>query len=211
MVVRILQYEPDYDVIPQAIIWRPLQYFTVTIRDGQDELDKFKATSFAIGNDITFDLRVYPGHPEFTVTLYLPEEVGDEKRITEIIDIVVQEMFIPLTAVAWRRGQTFEYGKLERPTLDRLREPEARILVLKIASQQPNGTASTQFLKKEVPKYTELSKQDRARSRSRVREEVWQQIVGNVMSHDKTGTGPFALGYAIKTADGLVVTAEGVA
>jgi hypothetical protein len=211
MAVRTLQYEPEYDVIPQAIFWRPLRSFTLIIRDGQDDLDKFKAASFAIGNDIRFDLRTYRGHPKLTVTLYLPEEVSDERRITEIIDIVVRKMFIPLTAIAWRRGQAFEYGKLERQKQDRLRESEARILVLKIAAQQPNRAASTQFLKKEVPKYIELSRQDRARSKSRPREELWQQIVGNVLSHKDTRDGPFAKGHAIKTINGLSVTTKGLA
>jgi hypothetical protein len=212
MTVRILKYEPDCDVIPQAIIWRSLKYFTVTIRDGEDGLDKFKAASFAIGNDIRFDLRVYRGHPELTVTLYLPEDVSDQKRVTEIIDTVIREMVIPMTAIAWRRGQTFEIGApLERPKGDRLHEGEARVLVLKIAAQQPKRAASTQFLKKEVPKYIELSPLDRAPSKSRVREQVWQQIVGNVISHNKVRTGPFAMGFAVKTADGIAVTPRGMA
>ena len=211
MVVRVVQYRPDYDVIPQAIIWRPLRYFTLIVRDGQDDLDRFKAASFAIGNDIRFDLRAYRGLPELTVTLYLPEEVSDEKQITEIIDVVIREMVIPLTAVAWRRGQDFEYGKLKRPKHDRLREAEARVLVLKIAAQQPNRTASTQFLKKEVPKYIELSPQDRAPSKSRPREQVWQQIVGNVISHKDVRDGPFSKGYASKTLNGLSITRKGLA
>src|SRR5208337_5505072 len=146
MAIRRLSYEPDYEVVPHAIFWRPLKYFTMIIRESEDGLDLFQAASFAIGNEIKFDLRFYRGHPELTVTLYLPEEVADEKHISEIIDIVIREMFIPLTAVAWRRGQPFQYGHLERPKGDRLREPEARILVLKIAAQRPNRMASTAFL-----------------------------------------------------------------
>jgi hypothetical protein len=212
MTVRILEYEPDCDVIPQAIIWRPLRYFTLTIRDGEDGLDKFKAASFAIGNDIRFDLRVYRGHPELTVTLYLPEESGEEKRITEIIDIVIREMLIPMAAIAWRRGRLFEIGApLERPKGDRLHESEARVLVLKIAAQQPRRAASTAFLKKEIPKYIQLSEQDRAPSKSRAREQVWQQIVGNVVSHRKVRAGPFAMGFAMKTPDGIAVTHRGMA
>jgi hypothetical protein len=212
MTVRILKYEPDCDVIPQAIIWRPLRYFTLTMRDEEDGLDKFNAASSAIGNDIRFDLRVYRGHPELTVTLYLPEEVGDKKRITEIIDIVIREMLIPMTAIAWRRGQPFEIGApLERPKGDRLHESEARVLVLKIAAQQPRRAASTQFLKKEVPRYIELSPLDRAPSRSRARAQVWQQIVGNVISHKDVRTGPFAMGFAMKTPDGIAVTRRGMA
>jgi hypothetical protein len=210
MPVRISTYEPDYEVVPHAIIWRPIQYFTVVIRDGEDGLDKFFRASFVIGNDIRFDLRVYRGHPGLTVTLYLPENVEDEALISEAIDLVIKEMFIPATAVAWRRGQDFEYGKLERPKEDRLLEPEARILVLKIAAQQPGRAASTRFLKKELSKYIELSATDREKSKSRTREQLWQQIVGNVISHKSVREGPFVQGYATKTPDGIKVTRKGL-
>jgi hypothetical protein len=209
--IRRLSYEPDYDVLPQAIFWRPLKYFTMIIRDGEDGLDLYKAASFAIGNEIKFDLRVYRGHPELTVTLYLPDEVTDEARISEIIDLVIRELVLPPPAVAWRRGQTFDMTKqLERRPDDRLHEPEARGLALKIAAQQPGRAASTQFLKKEFPKYIELSAADRAQSKSRANEAVWTQVVGNVISHQKTQEGPFAKGYARRTADGLSVTQRGI-
>lgn len=212
MTVRVIKYEPDYDVAPQAIIWRPLKYFTLTFRKGEDGLDEFEGASFTIGNDIRFDLRVYRGHPAFTVTLYLPAEIEDEKRIAEITDIVIEKMIIPLTAVAWRRGQRFEFGApLARQRGDRLHEDEARILVLKIAAQQPRRVATTQFLKKEVPKYIELSPLDRRPSASRPREQLWQQIVGNVISHKGVREGPFAKGYAVKTNDGIAVTPRGMA
>jgi hypothetical protein len=212
MAVRVINYEPDYDVVPQAIIWRPLKYFTLIFRKGEDGLDKFEGASFCIGNEIRFDLRVYRGHPELTVTLYLPAEIEDEKRISEITDIVIREMVIPLTAIAWRRGHKFEIGSaLVRPKGDRLHEAEARILVLKIAAQQPKRFASTQFLKRELPKYIELSASDRRSSASRPREQLWQQIVGNVISHKSVREGPFAKGYAIKTNDGIAVTRRGMA
>ncbi|HUB14613.1 MAG TPA: hypothetical protein VMB34_21865 [Acetobacteraceae bacterium] len=165
----------------------------------------------SIGNEINFDLRVYRGHPKLTVTLYLPDSVSDEKVIAETIDLVIRGMVIPLTAVAWRRGQTFEYGHLERPKLDdRLREHEARIIVLKIAAQQPGRSASTSLLKKEVPGYIELSAKDRVRSPSRPREDVWQQVVGNVVSHQKSREGPFVKGFATRTTNGLKVTRKGL-
>lgn len=210
MAVRILNYGPECDVVPQAIIWRPLRYFTLQIHDGADGLDSYKGASFSIGNDIRFDLRHYRGHPGLTVSLYLDEALVDEKRINEIIDIIVREMLIPLSAIAWRRGQKFKYGKLERSASDRLLEWEARILVLKIASQQPGYAASTSLLKKEVPKYIELSPQDRVKSKSRKNEEIWQQIVGNVLVHYKTKDGPFVQGYAEKIEGGLSVTPKGL-
>ena len=206
MTVRSLSYEADYDVVPQAILWRPLNYFTASVGEGEDGLDQFHGASFAIGNEIKFDLRVYRGHPELTVTLYLPDEGLDDKRVNEIINIVIKEMLIPLSAVAWRRGQPFQYGQLERAKDDRLREPEARILVLKIAARQPGRTASTRFLKKEVPNYIALSPMDRTRSKSRPSEEIWQQIVGNVHSHKRL----FKDGLALETTNGLTVTEKGL-
>lgn len=147
--LKVSKYEPDYDVTPQAIFWRALKYFTSLIREDEDGLDEFQAASFTIGNDIRFDLRTYAGHPEFTVTLYLPTDINNKEEVSRIIKIVVKEMIIPKSAVAWQRGEPFTYGDLKRSRSDRLREPEARILALKIAAQQPNRTASMQFIKRE--------------------------------------------------------------
>jgi hypothetical protein len=209
--IQLVRYEPEYDVTPQAIFWRALKYFTTLIRQGEDGLDEFQAASFIIGNNIRFDLRTYAGHPEFTVTLYLPNDVKDKDEIARVIKIVIKEMVIPKNAVAWQRGEPFTYGELKRSPSDRLREPEARILALKIAAQRPNRTASTQFIKREVPKYTELSEVDRRRSPSRNNEALWQQIVGNVISHQDTPAGPFKKGYATRTSNGLSVTDKGMA
>lgn len=208
--IKVSKYEPDYDVTPQAIFWRALRYFSNLIREGEDGLDEFQAISFQINNDTRFDLRTYVGHPEFTVTLYLPSDVKDKEEISRVIKIVIKAMVIPKNAVAWQRGQPFIYGDLRRPQGDRLREPEARNLALKIAAQQPNRTASTQFIKREVPKYTELSETDRRPSPSRGNEALWQQIVGNVISHQETPAGPFKKGYAKRTSNGLSVTDKGM-
>lgn len=208
--IKTSKYEPDYDVIPQAIFWRALKYFTMIIRVGEDGLDEFNAASFTAGNDIRFDLRTYAGHPEFTVTLYLPNDVTDQQEISRVTKIVIRDMAIPKNAVAWQRGEPFEYGNLRRPKADRLREAEARILALKIAAQRPNRTATTAHIKREVPKYTELSEVDRRRSATRANESRWQQIVGNVISHQESPQGPFVKGYATRTRDGLSVTEKGM-
>ncbi len=213
MTIRVLKYEPEYEVVPQAIIWRPLRYFTLIFRSGEDDLDESEAASFSIGNEIRFDLRVYRGHPhpQFTVTLYLPEEVTDEKRIGEVLDIIIKEIDIPLSAIAWRRGQKFEFGRIDRPPRDRLREREARIIVLKIAASQSDRTASIRTLREEVPKFFDLSPKDQAQSPSRKRDRLWHIIIRNAMSSHKTGSRTlFALGYARKTRFGLKVTKRGM-
>lgn len=213
MTVHVLKYEPDIEVVPQAIIWRPLRYCTLVVREGQDDLDNYKGASFAIGNDIRFDLRVYQGHihAEVTVTLYLPEDIRDEKHVSEIVSSVIKEMAIPVSAIAWRRGQEFQFGKLDRSPQDRLQEREARVLVLKIAASQPERAATIERLREEIPKYFELSAADKARSPSRRNEALWQIVVRNTMSSHRTSAGSiFAQGWAEKIPGGLIVTPQGL-
>lgn len=209
--VEQTQYQPEYDIVPQAIFWRPLRYFTTAIRIGEDDLDTFQAASFIIGNRVRFDLRRYKGHPEFTVTLYLPLPVEDFEEIKQAVSQVIAEMAVPQHAVAWRRGQSYAFGGLQRPARDRIREPEARLLALKIASKCPNRSATTEYIKDSVPDYVELSEQDRMPSNSRGNEERWRQIVGNVVSHSGAPSGPFAKNYAVLSDGGLSVTREGLA
>ena len=208
--VTLKKYMLDGDVVPQAIFWRPLKYFAFSYSEGEDGLDLFQAASFAIGNDIRFDLRNYRRHHSFTVTLYLPDELDDEAEISRVITVVIKDLIVPRDAVAWRRGDAFEFGQLKRPKADRLREAEARILALKIASLCPDRTASTEEIKREVPSYIELSPRDLAQSTTRRNEKMWQQIVGNVISHKGSPSGLFLNGYARRTHDGLTVTDKGM-
>jgi len=213
MTVRVLKYDLDTDVTPHAIIWRPLRYCTLVIRKGEDDLDKFEGASFAIGNDIRFDLRVYQGHihSEVTVTLYLPDDVRDENRVSEIVSLVIVEMAIPDSAVAWRRGQTFQFGKVIRSPEDRLLEREVRILILKIAASQPERSATIGKLREEVPRYFDLSPADQSASPSRKNEKRWQIVVRNAISSHKTGPQTiFGQGWAEKIPGGLKVTRRGM-
>jgi hypothetical protein len=118
-------------------------------------------------------------------------------------------MVVPDTAIAWRRGQPFEYV-LNRPRNDRLREPEARIVALKIASLGPNRQASTTYIKEQVPRYVPLDGLDNRIQPSRPREMRWQQVVGNVISHQKGQNGLFNQGLALRTRNGLSVTDKGL-
>jgi hypothetical protein len=208
--IRPLAFPLESDVLPQAIFWRPLPYFSTTVRDDEDGLDKFQVVTFSIDNKLIFDLRTYRGHPSETVTVYLPFEMQELTEILSAITLVVTTTAIPKDAVAWQRGSDFKFGKLARQDSDRLREPEARILALKIAARCPGHTATTEYIKTQVPQYYPLSPVDLRRSSSRKREAIWQQIVGNVVSHHKTLSGLFGMGYAIRTEDGLSVTKHGI-
>ena len=94
---------------------------------------------------------------------------------------------------------------------DRLREPEARILALRIAAMQPNREAETSFIKDRVPDYITLTSEDLKLTGSRGSEPTWRQIVGNVVSHQTSSTSIFTQGYAERLSDGIRVTDAGVA
>ncbi len=94
---------------------------------------------------------------------------------------------------------------------DKLRETEARKLALQIASTFPNHRASTAEIKKLVPKYRELSAADLSPSLTRENETMWEQIIGNVVSHKKSSVSIFNRGFATRTADGIEVTPKGIA
>jgi hypothetical protein len=196
------------EVIPQAIFWRSLKYFSPQISKAIDDLDEFDYVSFSLDEWINFDLRRYRAHPLFIAILYLPVSV--DNQVHETTDQIMKGMEVPARAVAWRRGQDFKFGKLTRPRGDRLTEKEARLLCLKIASTFPERQASTAEIKEHVPDYYEPSSLDLLPSKTRKREKMWQQIVGNVISHRESRAGVFAKGFAERTRNGLRVSERGL-
>jgi hypothetical protein len=204
---RSLHLGPD--VSPQAIFWRPICYFSKTIKEDEDELDRFKFISFALDND-AFDLRAYFQHPNMTVTLYFPIDIGENQNIVEKISAAVEVLNIPEYAVAWKRGDELNFGKLKRRDDDRLRENEARVLVLKIAASLEGHNASTSEIKKTIPAFFDLSPADLKRSQTRRNEQMWQQIVRNVKVHHAGPSSIFSQGWAEPTANGIKVTDDGL-
>jgi hypothetical protein len=96
-------------------------------------------------------------------------------------------------------------------TTGKLRESEARDLVLSIAAKFPNHRASTTEIKDEVPKYRNLSAADLQPSKTRANEHMWEQIVGNVTgSHKDTSVSIFNRDLAQRTDDGVQVTEKGL-
>lgn len=208
--VRRLAKQAIYDVTPQAIFWRDIHCFALHPDNEEDDLDLYMVASFTIGNTISFDIRHYDGHPQATSTVYLPSETVAPDEIENALEQVIEGLRLPQTGVAWRRGEEYEYGRLPRQEEDRLRESEARILALKIAAECEGNTASTEYIKKRVPELIPLTAKDLQRSSSRRRENLWHQIVGNVISHKPGNRSIFNQGYAERTDDGLRVTNQGM-
>jgi hypothetical protein len=208
--VHRLSQQAIYDVTPQAIFWRRIECFAIKPASNEDDLDIYLVASFVIGNHVTFDLRHYDGHPEATVTVYLPSTTLEPKEIDDALDLVISGLRVPKTGVAWRRGEDYEFGHLPRKPDDRLLEAEARLLALKIAAECTGFEATTEYIKKRVPELIPLTSKDLQQSASRKNEKLWQQIVGNVISHKKGGRSVFTLGLAERTTNGLRVTEAGI-
>jgi len=207
-VIRATRPLDNVDMVPHAIFGRPIQYFTLDYLEAHDDLDVFKYAAFALNNECHFCLRHYRGHPIQTVTVFLEYDLGEAPEVGSILSAIVDGFHMPSTAIRWKRGDPIEYGSI-RPLKGRLREPEARILTLKIASTCPNGRALTSYIKEHIPLFVPLTKQDLEQSPSRKNEKKWQQVVGNVISHKGQGTSLFSLGYAVRIDDGIRVTDNG--
>jgi len=91
---------------------------------------------------------------------------------------------------------------------NRTSESEMRIGALLVARSKPNGIATTTQLKEEIGKYVDLTPQDLIRSKTRPNEEMYHQIVGNIISHLNSRTNIFARGFAIYTGDGIEITLD---
>lgn len=62
-------------------------------------------------------------------------------------------------------------------------EHDIAFAVMKYLATLPKGTATTATIKRNVSSYITLTNRDREPSGSRPGEQVWQQVVGNIVSH----------------------------
>lgn len=208
--IEYRSHSSNPDLRPQAILWRPTSYFATKTQRGQDDLDSFTYISYCIGNQIPFELRTYDGHPQQTSTVYLHLDDSQLAEIVKNTKIILEELGLPESSLAWIRGRAFKYGHLERAKEDRLREKEARTLVLKILATQSSHRASTALIKAQTPKFYNFSQIDLKKSDSRPNERKWQQIVGNVVSHKKSGASIFSSKYTKREKDVLSLTHKGI-
>jgi hypothetical protein len=78
-----------------------------------------------------------------------------------------------------------------------------------VARDRPGGWVSTSQLKKLIPNYISLTEQDLQDSLTRDGEQLWHQIVGNIISHRTTEGNVIAEGYAVYTRRGIEITDAG--
>ncbi len=69
------------------------------------------------------------------------------------------------------------------------------IAVLRIAASQPNGVATFNRLKKQIPDLVNLTMADLSISETRPNEPMWHQIVRNIKSHEGSENNYITEGY----------------
>jgi hypothetical protein len=75
--------------------------------------------------------------------------------------------------------------------------------VLAILAAAPNGEATIKEIKRQLPMHIALSTEDRTDSETRLNEEIWEQQVRNLKSHDKTQGNIFNEGFVEVVARGV--------
>lgn len=74
-------------------------------------------------------------------------------------------------------------------------EPVFGLAVMQVLAAQPNREATVRILIRHVPDYVNLTADDQQPSDTRQNEEMWEQRVRNLKSHDKTPRNVIAEGY----------------
>lgn len=85
---------------------------------------------------------------------------------------------------------------------DRTGEAEIAEAVLQILAQSHDGEATIGHLKKRVPEFVKLTDGDRVQSDTRPNEELWEQLVRNIVSHHKVEGNIVAEGLANRPSRG---------
>jgi hypothetical protein len=95
------------DLIPQAIIRKPISYFAEQgfelVRDN-DALDSFEGTAFSLDGGLRFALMHHRGNPADETTVYLTRDFGhDISKITASIRRILAALELPSESLVWER------------------------------------------------------------------------------------------------------------
>jgi hypothetical protein len=95
-----------WDLIPQAVIARPLEEFirhvSTRISSGYDALDEYSGVAFAM-DGTPFAVMHYKGHPPDTATIYLPRDFSTVPEITNFVSEIMAKFNLPKESVLWQR------------------------------------------------------------------------------------------------------------
>jgi hypothetical protein len=98
------------DLVPQAIIRKPISYFHDVLRieltSDHDDLDEYEGALLSFHRAWTFALKHYMEHPGGTTTVYLPREFESVEKISRTIQRILEELKLPLEALSWQRCES---------------------------------------------------------------------------------------------------------
>ena len=81
-------------------------------------------------------------------------------------------------------------------------EPVLGLAVMQVLATQPNGETTVRTLIRHVPDYVNLTDEDHEPSEKRPGEEMWEQRVRNLKSHDDTPGNVIAEGFVERVGRG---------
>lgn len=93
-------------------------------------------------------------------------------------------------------------GCLGRTQVAKTSETVLGQAVMQVLAARPNGQATMRVLIKRVPSYITLTSEDKEISGPRGNEQIWEQRVRNLKSHDKTEGNILAEGFVDRPARG---------
>ncbi len=103
-----LQDLRDIDLIPQAVIGKPVSFFEKHLGlhfiDGFDDLDYYRGAAMRLDDKLPFALMHHRGDLPDATTLYLPREIHDAQEISMAIRAIIDEMKIPRDSIQWQRS-----------------------------------------------------------------------------------------------------------
>ncbi len=103
-----LQDLRDIDLIPQAVIGKPVSFFEqhlgIHFIDGCDDLDYYRGAAMRLDDKLPFALMHHRGDPPETTTLYLSREIHDVEEISRAIRVIIDELQILPDSIQWQRS-----------------------------------------------------------------------------------------------------------
>lgn len=76
------------------------------------------------------------------------------------------------------------------------------LAVLQVLASRPGGEADVRTLLRYIPDYINLTAEDHEPSGSRPGEEMWEQRVRNLKSHDKSAGNVIGAGFVVRVGRG---------
>lgn len=194
---------PDLQIFQSAFSW-------LTTRYGRQKAEEWRNDIYLRGmvlKSVRRELGAYAEKADVRRALQKELKVRqDGHKIVIELPLLNLEGLDSFVGRAVGRGLEPELAKVDNRTSENV----MRIAALQVAASKPHGRATTTEIKNEINQYVSLTLQDLLPSKTRPNEAMYQQIVGNIVSHRTSRNSIFAMGWATYTGDGIQITKAGL-